>query len=301
MKFVTVLTALLVFSSCEKLQRIMDGTENLPNQIQETNDGMKKTNEAIRKQKIGVAFEILKDEKMRANLIPIPFDMMSAAKMMAEALTAEEVVLFVKNYIIYLNKAQSVDAYPPMDEEKFQHERMADYYMLMLISGFLPEATVKEMIEKESNQGAYQNIMLNILKLRVDFNSDMMLVMGVLGLNPNEKDAGGNYKVIDENSKLDTLGKIEKAIEYNEIVENVCNLDFAEKVDIQIEGFKLKPLDKELAKQNWNLILTRAQSDYTAQSLSNDPEKNEADVKAYTEKFNTLLEKIKTKTGVAAN
>lgn len=296
MKLVIAIVTLCVFSSCKKIENIMDGTENLPKQIQETNDGMKKTNEAIRKQKIGVAFEILKDDKMRANLVPIPFNMMSAARMMAEALTADETVLFVKNYIINLNKAQAVDNYPPIDEEKFQHERMADYYMLMLISGFLPDATVNEIIVKESNQGAYQNIMLNILKLRVDFNSDMMLVMGVLGLNPNEKDADGNYKVLDDKSKLDTLGKIEKAIEYNEIVEKICDLEFAEKVEIQIEGFKLKPLDKELAKNNWALILNRAQSDYKAQSLSKDPVKNETEVKEYTERFNALITKVKSKT-----
>ncbi len=296
MKFFIALVSLLVFSACGKIERIMDGTENLPNQIQETNNGMKKTNEAIRMQKIGVASEILKDEKMRANLVPIPFNMMSAAKIMAEALTAEETVLFVKNYIISLNKTQSVDVYPPIDEEKFQHERMADYYMLMLISGFLPDATVSQIIANESNQGAYQNIMLNILKLRVDFNSDMMLIMGVLGLNPNEKDADGNPKVLDDKSKLDTLGKIEKAIEYNEIVEKVCNLEFSDKIDIQIDGFKLKPLDKELAKKNWNLILARSQSDYKAASLSKDPAKNEAEVADYTARYNALLEKIKIKT-----
>lgn len=297
MKLVITILTLIVFSACAKIERIMDGTENLPNQIQETNDGMKKTNEAIRKQKIGVAFEILKDEKMRANLVPIPFNMMSAAKIMAEALTADEVVLFVKNYTIDLNKSQSVDVYPPIDEEKFQHDRMADYYMLMLISGFLPDATVNEMIARESDQGAYQNIMLNVLKLRVDFNSDMMLIMGVLGLNPNEKDKDGNHKVLDEKSKLDTLGKIEKAIEYNEIVEKICNLEFADKVDIQIEGFKLKPLDVDIAKKNWALILTRAQADFKAQSLSKDPAKNEAEVKAYTGRFNMLLEKVKMKVG----
>lgn len=296
MKLIITITALLMFSSCEKLNHIMDGTENLPNQIQETNDGMKKTNEAVRMQKIGVAFGVLKDEKMRAKLVPIPFDMMSAAKILAEALTAEEAVLFVKNYVIMLNKVQSVDVSPPMDEEKFQHERMADYYMLMLVSGFLPETTVKEMVATESNQGPYQNIMLNILKLRVDFNSDIMLIMGVLGLNPSEKDADGNYKVLDEKSKLDTIGKIEKAIEYNEKIEFVCNLDFADKVDLQIEGFKLKAFDKELAKKNWELILKRSQADYKAQSLSKDPAKNEAEVKEYTEKYNSLVEKIKSKT-----
>lgn len=301
MKFKLPMAIIMILSltSCDKMNRIMDGTENLPNQIQETNDGMKKTNEAIRLQKISVAFETLKDKKIRANLVPIPFNMMSAAKIMAEALTAEEAVLFVKNYIISLNTTQYETVYPPIDEEEFQHERQADFFMLTLISGFLPEATVKEMVKQESNQGAYQEVMLNILRLRVYFNSDMMLLMGVLGLNPNEKDPEGNYKVLNEASKLDTLGKIEKAIEYNQIVENVCNLDFADQIDTQIKDFSkmVKPLDKETAKSNWALILKRSQADYKAKSLSGDPAENEADVKKYTEKFNALVEKIQKKIG----
>ena len=122
MKLTTAIVLILALSSCAKLNRIIDGTENLPNQIQETNDGMKKTNEAVRMQKIGVAFGVLKDEKMRANLVPIPFNMMSAAKILAEALTADEAVLFVKNYLIELNKAKAEDVYPQMDEEKFLYD-----------------------------------------------------------------------------------------------------------------------------------------------------------------------------------
>ncbi len=297
MKSALAFILILALTSCGQITRIMDGTENLPKQIQETNDGMKKTNEAIRKQKMGVAFEILKNEKMRANLVPIPFNMMSAAKTMAEALTAEEAVLFVKNYVSDLNKSQVDTVYPPMDEEKFEHERQADLFMIILISGFLPETTVTEIIEKESNSGENLQIMLNILRLRVYFNNDMMLFMATLGLDANV-DATGKHSVLDDKSKLDTLGKIEKAIKYNEIIEFICNLDFADQVDAQITGFKfIKPLDKALAKNNWALISERAQSDFKAQSLSKDPAKNEAETKDYAVRYKALIEKIKDKSG----
>lgn len=302
MRIITTLTIstmiILMLSSCGQIQRIMDGTEKLPSMIQETNDGMKQTNEAVRKQKMSLALEALKDEKNRAKLTPVPFGMMGAAKTMAEALTADEVVLFVKNHITDLNSTQAADVYPEMDEERFQHERRADYYMLMLISGFLPQATVEEIAKKESQQGAHQDIMLNILKLRIDFNSSMMLLMSTLGLNPNEKDKDGNYRIINPTAKLDTIGKIEKAIVLNEAVEFICNLDFADKVDTKIVGFPSKPLDKELAQQNWEIILKRAQSDFKAHSFSNDPAKNEAETKAYSEKYKSLIEKLEKKNQV---
>ena len=295
MKNAILILALVAMSSCGQIKRIMDGTENLPNQIQETNKGMGKTNEAIRLQKIGESLKMLKDPANRANLVPIPFDMMSPAKILSESLTEEEAVLFFKNYIIKLNKQSSADQVPVVDEEIFQHNRMADYYMLMLIAGFLPDDTVKKMVETESKQGAYQEVMLNILKLRVDFNSDLMVLMAILGLDPNQKDDKGNYAVIDEKAKLDTIGKIEKAMEYNKKVDYVCNLDFADKVDIQIEGFKLSPLDKTKAKSNWELLYKRAQSDFKATSFSKDPAANEQQVKEYTARYNSLLDQLQKK------
>ena len=295
MKLVIAIATLCVFSSCKKIENIMDGTENLPKQIQETNDGMKKTNEAIRLQKMGVAMGHLKDKHNRSNLVPVPFGMMSAAKMLAEALTPEETVNLFKTGVSDLNKSQADTVFPQIEEEAFQHERMADYFMLILISGFLPETTVSEVIRAESDQGANQSIMLNVLRMRVYFNSDMMLYMSTLGLDANA-DATGNYPVLDATTKMDTLGKINKAIAYNEIVEAVCKLDFADKVDVQIEGFKMKPLDVEQAKKNWELILSRTQSDYKAESLSKDPVKNEAEVKEYAERFNALIAKLKAKT-----
>ncbi len=295
MKKLQLILIVLLLSSCGQIQRIMDGTETLPAKMDSMAESTAYVKEGVRKQKQAEALKMCKEEAVRANLVPIPLDMLACSRTLAESLTANETLLFFKNYLIKITKQQSADSFPVRDEETFQHDRIADFYMLELIAGFLPDATVAEIIKTESNQGAYQEIMFAILKLRVDFNSDMMLVMGVMGLNPNEVDENGDYKVLDPTSKLNTLGKIEKAMEYNEKVQLICNLDFAKKIDLQIEGFGLKPLDKEKAKKNWQLILKRAESDYAAQSLQSDPKANAEQVKQYAEKYDKLIATLKQK------
>lgn len=289
------ITMVLVLSSCGQIQRVLDGTEKLPADIKKMNAGMEYTSEAIRKQKLSEALKMLKEEQNRANLVPVPLDMMAPARTLAETLTVEETVLFFKNYLIKINTQQSADLVPAVDEEVFQHGRMADYYMLILTAGFLPQQTVEDLVKRESEQGAYQDILMNILFMRAQFNSDMMLLMSMLGLNPNSRSDDGSYPVINAKSKLDTLGKIEKAIEYNTKVEYICNLDFAGKISLEIQDFKIPAFNKDQAKTNWQIILARAESDFKAVSLMNNPTQNEENVKQYAEKYQQLLDQLKEK------
>jgi hypothetical protein len=295
MKKLQFVLIVLLLSSCGQIQRILDGTESLPAKLDKMGNSTAYVEEGVRKQKQAEALAMATEEKNRANLVPIPFGMMAPTRTLAGALTADEAVLFFKNYLLKINKQQAADSFPAVDEEKFQHERVADYYMLILIAGFLPDETLNEIIKVQSNQGAYQEIMFAILKMRVDFNSDIMLMAGVLGLNPNEVDENGDFKVLDKKAKLDTLGKIEGAMAYNDKVQAICDLDFADKVYVEIEGFDLKPLDKEKAKKNWQLILKRAESDYAAQSLQRDPKQNEEQVKKFAERYDKLLATLKQK------
>jgi len=303
MKISSLLITVLFLSSCGQIQRVLDGTEKLPSQIDSTNSEIKKTNknldaisETIRLQKLDTALNEAKNEKNRENLVPIPFDMMTACKIAAESFTAEEAVLFMKNYILKIKKQQSADVFPVVDEETFQHNRVADYYMIMIIAGFLPDDTVKEIVEKESDQGAYQEIMLNILKLRFVFNNDLMVKLAMLGLDPTSKNAAGEYAVLDKDVKLTTLGKIEKAMEYNEKIDYICNLDFVDKIDVQFEGItSATPLDPRTAKANWQLILDHAQSDYKVTSFSKDPATNDKEVQDYTTRYNELMGRLKDK------
>lgn len=366
MKFILALSILFVLSSCGKIQRIMDGTENLPNQIDETNKGMAKTNEAIRKQKLSEALKIMQDKNNRKATFPIPTDMMAAAKTMGEALTVDEVVLFVKNYLIKINNYQYEEEnpnFPTLEEvempaqpqapvepkvgddgkmdpgamvdyqyqsylyqnrmvqynselQKYlavtaennrktadyenklaqveqrrveaQADKQADLYMLMMVTGFLPDETIEQMVKQEVNQGAYREIALSILKMRADFYNDIMLEAGMLQGNKN---------------KLDTLGKIKKAIEYAEKINYICKLSYSDLIALKIEGFSnkkvnenlSKPLDKNLALALWVKIEKKALEDFKAHSFDKDPAVKAASEKEYTAGYKKALELIKNR------
>ncbi len=290
-----ILASLMFFTSCGQIQRVLDGTEKLPADIKALNGKIDKTNKGVHLQELSQALDRMKNEKNRANLLPLPIDMMSSGKAFAEEVTAEEMILFVKSNLIKIENQQAVDSVPAIDEELFQHNRLADYYMLVMVSGFLPDAIVKTIVDTESDQGAYQDVMLAILKMRVEFNSDQMLLMSMLGLSPIEFDENKQYKVIKPTLKLDTLGKIKRAMLYNSKVEYVCNLPFVNKVGLDIPNFPALPFDKEQAKKNWKIILNRAEAEFKSVSLLGVPAENESQVAEYNKTYQKLIAELKEK------
>lgn len=295
MKLTIALAALLLLSSCGKIQKVLDGTENLPNQIQETNNGMKKTNEGIRLQKVGEAFKVLTDANNRVTLSPIPSNMMSASKIMAEALTADEALLFIKNYIIKVNEEIFEDTYPLADKStpegqvqyfNFIKNKQADLLMITLVSGFLPDDTLQTMIDQESEQGAYRDVLFAALKMRADFYNNVMLDAGLIG----------------SGKKLETLGQIEKAIEYTDKIDFICKLPFADQIVMKVTGFTddanaalSAPLNVQLALDNWKKVLDKAQNDFKAQSFEKDPSQNARALSDYNARHQALLKSIQTK------
>lgn len=275
----------------------MDGTENLPNQIQETNDGMKKTNEAIRKQKMGEALKIMLDKNNRMTLSPIPNDMMTGGKVLAEAATAEEAVLFVKNYLLKVNEVTFEDTYPLADKGTdagmilymdFLKNKMADLLMVILVSGFLPEETLKQAIANEAEQGAYRDVLFQMMMMRAMFYNDMMLKAGML----------------DGDKKLDTVGKISKAIEYTEKLEFLAKLEFVDQIALKITGFDektnarlSKSMNKDIAQTAWKVIAQKGRNDFKAQSFSQNPNDNDAKSKQYQTQFEVLMKKVEDKAG----
>jgi hypothetical protein len=380
MKFVILLSALLVFSSCDKLKKMEEG-------MQATREGMKTTAEGLRKQKLAEASKIMLDENNRRTLSPIPSNMMSAARAMGEAIFADEMLLWAKNYLIKVNEEVFADTYPlavepteptrpteptapvaptaptqpvaptpdadgkvsPEDEAKYKEEmekyqvalaeyntafeqyqkdlaqhpknlekyesdlveynnqmreyrallaeyqallvkfmlnKSADLQMITLVSGFLPESTLQEMINTQAQQGAYRDVLFAILKMRVNFYNDVMLEAGLIG----------------GDKKLETIGQIEKAIEYGEKLDFVCKLEFANQIKMKITGFSEEQnenlsavLDKELALKKWKKIQEKTEKDFKAQSFSKDPLTNENEVKLFAQQHQQALAKIKAK------
>ena len=395
MKLIIILTALLAFSSCDKLKKMEEGMEA-------TRKGMQATQEGLRKQKLAEASKIMLDESNRKTLSPIPSNMMSAARAMGEALQADEMLLWAKNYLIKVNEEVFADTYPlaaepseptrptepseptrpvapvepvnpnpappiapapPADSEdlapaltapsqdddqyqkdlakykedlaqyqvaleqynkdkadypkvrnqyeadlaeynnqmreyrvllaeyqgllvKFMLNKSADLQMITLVSGFLPESTIQEMIGTQSQQGAYRDVLFAILKMRVNFYNDVMLEAGLIG----------------GDKKLETIGQIEKAIEYGEKLDFVCKLEFVNQIKMKITGFSESQneslsaaLDKELALKKWKKISEKAEKDFKAQSFSKDPLTNENEVKRFAQQHQQALATIKAK------
>lgn len=289
MKLIITLTiALIALTSCDKLKKMEEGMDA-------TRAGIKNTTEGLRKQKLAEASKLMLDENNRKTLSPIPSNMMSAARAMGEALLADEMLLWTKNYLIKVNEEVFTDTYPWIDEGteegmilkvKFTLNKMADLQMMMLVSGFLAESTLEQIVNEQAEQGAYRDVAFAILKMRADFYSDVMLEAGLIG----------------GDKQLSSLGQIDKAIEYGEKLDYISKLDFADQIKMNITGFDEKkneslsrPLDPKLAALKWTKILTKAQADFKAQSFSKDPAKNEAAVREYAQKYKEALEKIQAK------
>lgn len=349
MKLLILLTSVLVFSSCDKLKKMEEG-------MQATREGMQATQEGLRKQKLAEASKIMLDENNRKTLTPIPSNMMSAARAMGEALKADEMLLWTKNYLIKVNEENFADTYPlamepempsepqaptapvvPVKEDnpdyeqqlaqyekdlaqykldndkyksdyaeyredmrvynrnfaafqelliKFHLNKAADLQMVTLVSGYVSDSVLSEMISSQAEQGAYRDILFAILKMRVNFYNDVMLEAGLIG----------------GDKKLSTLGQIEKAIEYAEKIDFVCKLEFANQVAMKITGFSehqnkmlSEPLKKDLASQKWAKILDNAQNGFKADSFSGDPVRKDSQAKEYAARYKALIEKIQSK------
>jgi hypothetical protein len=221
--------------------------------------------------------------------------MMSASKIMAEALTADEALLFIKNYMIKVNEEIFEDTYPLADKStpegqvqyfNFLKNKQADLLMITLVSGFLPDETLQTMIDQESEQGAYRDVLFATLKMRADFYNNVMLDAGLIG----------------SGKKLETLGQIEKAIEYTDKIDFICRLPFADQIVMKVTGFTddanqalSAPLNVQLALDDWKKVLDKAQNDFKAQSFEKDPSANARALADYSARHQALLKSIQTK------
>lgn len=285
-------------------QAVLDSNETakkIAESVQQSNETAKIIAEGIRKQKIAEALKIMLDDNNRKILSPIPSNMMSAGKAMAEALTSDEVLLFVRNYLVKINNITFSLIYPDVDEnseagkellKNFQINKLGDLKMIILVSSFLPDATLAELVAKESEQGAYRNILFSILKLRSQFYKVVMLNLG-MGMSDDDLLESNTI-----NKSLITLGQISKAIEYADKLDYICHLDFADKIESEITG--LNPdlneyysgvLDPKLALNMWQIILRHAKADFKPEDFTKDPTK----IKKYKAEHQKLIDIINKK------
>ena len=290
--FITMISLLLM--NCGKVDELLDVPNRMKDMGETTHqmkNGMDETNEAIRMQKISIALAEMQKPANREYLSPIPGDMMPAGKVLAEALLPSESVLLFKNYIKKINEEQFENRYPTVDAKSpegqklfynFEHDKLADLMMLTIIAGFIPDQMMQQLIQEEAEQGAYQEVLFAILKLRFDFNNNLMLQASVLS------------------EKLTTVGKINKAIEYNSKVDAIARLPFTDYIKIKITGFTDNEMNKELSKMinpkdamsNWQKIYDHAQQDFVTMSFSNGDKNKQNAILNQKNAYNKSLKTI---------
>lgn len=293
-KLILITLFALILSGCAKMEALIDTPNKMDDMARTTHqmkDGMDSTNEAIRMQKISIALSEMQKPANRMYLSPIPGDMMPAGKVLAESLKAEETVLLFKNYLKKINEEYFENRFPMVDKASkegqalladFEHDKMADLMMITIIAGFLPDELVKDLILTESEQGAYQEVLFSILMLRFNFNNDLML----------------NASVLSE--KLITVGKINKAIEYNAKVDAIAKLPFYDLIGIKITGFSdsemnksiSKKIDRKIALNNWKKIYSHAASDFLTTSFDKDSGVRQNAMQLQKSEYNKSLNRL---------
>ena len=290
----------LAFFSCGKMHDLLDTPEKLDKMLATTNnmagttklmkEGMDSTNESIRMQKISIALTELLKKENREYISPLPGKMLPPGKVMAESLTAEEVLLFTKDFVKKVNEEQITDRHPGINLEsddgkklllEFEKEKTADLSMLKIISGYLPEPILNQIIDQESEQGAYREELFQILMLRAQFYDKLMLGASIMQYD------------------LDTLGRIEKAIEYNTKLQKIEKMPFRDSITLVVTGYKnaadnelnSEVLDLKAAQKNWKSIKRKATKEFKVKSYAVG-EQNAVATQKQTERFNELMQQV---------
>lgn len=249
MKILILSLLSLTLFSCAKLDSVLDKADNvIPDQLDKTNS---KLSEVERKTVLAAMKPELEDTKNYVILSPVPYDLMAPGKLFGENLTDQEAIQWVYTKLGKINNARYDDNYrKPIDaanEESVQYEfnKLGLFNALCVVSTFLPESVVDQLIAKVYTSEEYTTTVLNILAMRAYFIQKVML---------KEKYAS---------SKLTDIGTVEAAIKYNQSLEKILKLSFANSVRSDISGFNLlTDLNVQLTfdlsvvdmKANWKAI-----------------------------------------------
>lgn len=248
MKILILSVLSLALFSCAKVDRVLDKAENIPTQLDATNTNM------LELKRLTILGEMKKEADDKKNyeiLSPVPYDLMAPCKKLGENFTADEVIQWAYTMISKINNARYDDNFgKPVDASNpeaidFEHSKLGVFNAVSAVAAFLPEAVVDQLISKVYTSEEYSTTVLNVLAMRVYFIQKVML---------KEKYAP---------SKLTDIGTVEAAIGYNQSVEKILKLSFAQYVRSDISGFNLMTdLNTELsfdlsvadAKTNWKNI-----------------------------------------------
>jgi hypothetical protein len=246
MKALGLLLALpLILAGCDAIDAAR-ATKSMPEKMDKTIETMNKTECALKQ---GISFEALLKEEFGRVLVPVPFDLLPFAKKFAECSSASDLADVAYLWMKKLNEVTLDISNPTPDQvEEFNHKKLHIYSALQAVSGFVPRDKLENLIRVQIvEDGSYQDSVLELLMLRVQFFRDVRLENGLF------------------TKGLVNVGRVEKAVEYADEIEYLARLSFAKSISIAVTGF-IDPypdvkevFDPKSALKMWQTIKTKAE------------------------------------------
>jgi hypothetical protein len=265
----------------------LDATKSVPDQINQTNaqvkatndqvkatnDKMDKTNRALHLKTLDDAMARMRSPDNTRFLVP-PTGIMLEAKPFAEEVAAEEIVELAYDFIKDIDEVQPDEAMKQADPARpgaesrwpaalvaeVDHDKLAKFWILTSISGFLPQATVEQMARRQIVEGGmYEETAYAVLALRSFFISQILVEGDVFA------------------QKLTNLGKIEKA--YNRVsrLDWIARQPFIAHISYKMHGMLDKAdnlaveVDSGATKEMWGRLAKAVDKELDPAKLASAP------------------------------
>lgn len=290
MKNILLVLTVLASVGCGKLHSVLEKAESIPGKMDALNVGMGETNASVRLQKLGIFEGMVLDQDNYDMLAPFPADLMTGGKFLGEALTDEEALHWVFKSIKKIN-TYDINSNPLLDSSdaktkaKFDHDKLGLYMAVTIVSGYLRESVIDQIVQRIYASDRFSETGLQILALRAKFFSDVML--------------GGSLYT----EKFSTLGHTEEAIDYNEKIERIANLPYPQLIKVDIVGMLTPEMNEAMSVQfdpsivtkNWSKIKTLAEAGFEVKPMSGNSQADAAETKRQKDVFANMMSFLATK------
>lgn len=284
MKQILLVLTIMGAVGCSKLHSVLDKAESIPGKMDSLNQGMGETNASVRLQKLGIFESMVLDQDNYEMLAPFPADLMTGGKFLGEALTDEEALHWVfksiKKINTYdINSNPLLDAQDPKVQAKFDHDKLGLYMAVTIVSGYLRDSVIDQIVERIYTSDRFSQTGLQILALRAKFYSDVML--------------GGSLYT----EKFSTLGHVKEAIDYNAKIERIARLPYPQLIKVDIVGMLTAEMndamsvkfDPSIVTANWSKIKTLGEAGFEVKPMSGNNQADVQEAKRQRDVFNSYI------------
>lgn len=284
MKNLLLVLTVIASVGCGKLHRVLDAAESIPAKMDSLNTGMGETNASVRLQKLGVFEAMVLETDNYEMLAPFPADLMTGGKFLGEALTTEEALHWVFKSIKKIN-TYDINSNPLLDasdvkvQAKFDHDKLGLYMAVTIVSGYLRDSVIDEIVQRIYSSDRFTETGLQILALRAKFYSDVML--------------GGSLYT----EKFATLGHTKEAIDYNQKIERIASLPYPHLIKVDIVGMLTPEMNQDMTvkfdpvivTKNWSKIKALAEAGFEVKPMSGNTQADAAEAKRQKDVFNSYM------------